>query len=81
MIRTKDDLIAALADGSRLYGCMGTRPSSPWKYTIKADSEPEVVVHGLAFWAAEKAGLITKVRGDWNSAVYRLNRVRSAQAV
>jgi hypothetical protein len=75
MIRTKDQLMAALAGGKLLFGQMGNRPSSPWRYRV--DGDVATTVHGNAFWAAEKAGLLKRVRGDWNYCAYRAKNTRN----
>jgi hypothetical protein len=66
MIRTKEQLTQALNGGKRLHGRMGTRPSAPWKYEVDG-----VTVHGNAFWAAEKAGLLACVVRHWSHASYK----------
>jgi hypothetical protein len=73
MIRTKEQLMQALASGKRLHGNMNSRPSAPWSYHLSTagDEVSRETVHGNAFWAADKAGLLVKVAGNWNFAMYR----------
>jgi hypothetical protein len=77
MIRTKEQLIAALADGGRLIGHMGNRPSAPWSYEVRPGVPgPAVTVHGNAFWAADKAGLLKPILRDWHHCIYRIRSAR-----
>jgi len=69
MIRTKEQLVTALGNGKRLHGHAGSRPSAPWSYEVDG-----VTVHGNAFHAADKAGLLACVVRHWNHCTYRAKR-------
>jgi hypothetical protein len=75
MIRTKEQLVKALGKGERLHGQMGSRPSAPWKYEVDG-----VTVHGNAFRAAEKAGLLACLKRHWNHSIYRAKHTSKATA-
>lgn len=75
MIRTKEQLVKALDSGKRLHGQSGTRPSAPWNYEVDG-----VTVHGNAFRAAEKAGLLTCLVRHWNHSTYRAKHTHKASA-
>ena len=75
MIRTKEQLVAALRNGKRLHGQMGSRPSAPWKYEVDG-----VTIHGNAVHAADKAGLLACIVRHWNHCTYRAKRAPRATA-
>ncbi len=73
MIRTKEQLVAALGNGKRLHGQAGSRPSAPWSYEVDG-----VTVHGNAFHAADRAGLLACVVRHWNHCTYRAKHATKA---
>ena len=74
MIRTKDELIAAMTANKthHLSWSIGNRPSDSGTYSLMTGSQDSVVVHGNAAKAALKAGLLKTIRRHWTCELYKL---------
>ena len=81
MIKTKRELLAAMkADpAARLYGHMGARPASPWKYRLdRADGTEIDTVSSVAVNGLHASDSLATVRGSWQHGVYRLTAAARA---
>ena len=76
MITSKTALLAAMKanPAARLYGHMGARPSSHWKYKLRDETTKTDIdtVSSVAVNALHTAEALHTVRSDWTYGVYRL---------
>jgi hypothetical protein len=82
MIKTKTELLAAMKANPalRLYGHMGARPASPWKYKLRDEVAKTDIdtVSSVAVNALHVAESLHTVRSSWQYGVYRLTAAARA---